>query len=253
MPKYFYKQNKFFIFSYSLFIVVFLAFSFYFYVNEKKNENLKNREYLHTLTKIKSSEIQQWYGERFSDALLLYSNNVLKEELSKYSGSHLTADSVKIINLIEQVYKNHDYKNILIIDLNFQSLINLNPETERDFKRDSINSAVYKNKIVFSNFYKNSFNSKIDLDIYIPLLKGKKSGFIVILKIDPYELIFPLIQNWYVEESSAESFIVYSDGDSVVFINRLKFNSAPPLSLKLPVSSKDLPAAMAVKGIQGVV
>ena len=253
MSKYFYKQNRFFIYSYSLFIIVFLAFSFYFYVNEKKNENLKNREYLHTLTKIKSSEIQQWYSERFSDASFLFSSNVLKEDLSKYSGTHLIADSLKIINLFKQIYKSHDYKNIFIIDRHYRSLINLVPQSERDFDKDSIASAVNKNKIVISNFYKNSINSSIDLDIYVPLMISNSSGFIVILKIDPYKLIFPLIQNWYVENSSAESFIVFSEGDSVVFINRLKFSSFPPLTLKLPLTAEDLPAAMAVKGVQGIV
>ncbi len=253
MSKYFYKQNKFFIYSYSLFIIVFLAFSFYFYVNEKKNENLKNREYLRTLTKIKSSEIKQWYNERFSDASFLFSNTVLREELLKYSGSRLEADSIKIVSLFEQIYKNHDYTNIFIIDKNYRSLINLAPTSEGDYDKDSIASAINKNKIVFSNFYKNSFDSSIDLDIYIPVLVRKSMEYVIILKIDPYKLIFPLIQNWYVENSSAESFIVFSEGDSVIFINRLKFSSSPPLTLKLPLTSKDLPAAMAVRGIQGFV
>ncbi len=66
-------------------------------------------------------------------------------------------------------------------------------------------------------------------------------------------MLFPLIQNWYVLNSSAESFIVFREKDSVVFINKLKFNNIPGLTFKQPVASENLPAAMAVKGKHGIV
>ncbi len=125
MLNFFYKQNKFFIYSYSLFIVIFLTFSIYFYFNEKKNENLRNREYLQTLAKIKSSEITRWYSERFSDAMFLFSNAQLRENLFKFSNTASKSDSINSINFVNQIYKNHDYKNIFIIDKNHKNIINL--------------------------------------------------------------------------------------------------------------------------------
>ncbi len=253
MPKYFYKQNKLLIYSYSLFIIIFLAFSFYFYINEKKNENFKNREYLHTLAKIKSNEITDWYNERFSDASFLFSNKLLREELLKISRQFSKADSLKITGFIEQIYQNHDFKNIFIINKNHKYLLDLNPSSDNNYNADSISSAVNKNKIVFSNFYKNTFDSTVDLDIYIPIINNGNLAYVIVLKIDPDRLIFPLIQNWYIPNSSAESFIVFKEKDSVVFINRLKFKEAPSLTFKLPVFSKDLPGALAVKGVRGII
>lgn len=254
MPTLFYKQNKFLIYSYSLFIVIFLAFSFYFYINEKKNENLKNRQYLKTLAKIKSNEITQWHAERLSDAISLYSSEFLKQELIKYTAHFSKQDSLKAVAFVKQIYKNHDYKNILILDKNYHCLINLNPNIDNDYEADSVSSAIHKNKIVFSNFYRNTPGSSADIDMYIPFEdKDGNLVSVVIMKIDPNRLIFPLIQNWYVPNSSAESFIVFKQKDSVVFINRLKFNDVPSLTFKLPIISKDLPAALAVKGVQGIV
>ena len=155
MPKFFYKQNKFLIFSYSLFIVIFLAFSFYFYVNEKKNENLKNRGYLQTLAKIKSNEVTQWYSERFSDALSIYSNEFLKQELINYSEHPSKTDSLKAVSSVRQTYKNPDYKNIFIINKKYRIIINLNPASDKDYDADSVASAIRKNRIVFSNFNRN--------------------------------------------------------------------------------------------------
>ncbi len=253
MLNFFYKQNKFFIYSYSLFIVIFLAFSIYFYFNEKKNENLRNREYLQTLAKIKSNEIASWYSERFSDASFLFSNPLLREDLYKFSNSASKVDSINSINFINQIYKNHDYKNIFIIDKNDKNIINLNPESDTKYNTDSIASAVNHDKIVFSNFYKSPVDSSIDLDIYVPILFNHNPGYVIIFKIDSEKLLFPLIQNWYVPNSSAESFIVFRERDSVVFINKLKFNNIPGLTFKQPIASENLPAAMAVKGINGIV
>ena len=105
----------------------------------------------------------------------------------------------------------------------------------------------------FLIFIKDPIDSSIDLDVYIPIISNHKVEGVIIFKIDTEKLLFPLIQNWYIPNSSAESFIVFREKDSIVFINKLKFNNIPGLTYKQPVSNKNLPAAMAVKGIQGIV
>ena len=157
MLNFFYKQNKLLIYSYSLFIIIFLAFSIFFYFNEKKNENLRNQQYLQTLAKIKSTEITRWYSERYSDASFLFSNAQLRENLFKFLNSASKADSIKSINFINQIYKNHDYKNIFIVDKNYKNIINLNTASDTKYNTDSIVSAVNHDRIVFSNFYKRSY------------------------------------------------------------------------------------------------
>ncbi|MGA9295706.1 MAG: PAS domain S-box protein [Ignavibacteriaceae bacterium] len=253
MAKFFYKQNKLLVYSYSLFILIFLAFSFYFYINEKKNENLKNRGYLQTLAKIKSNEITQWHSERLSDALSLYSNEYLKQELINYSAKNSKSDSLKIVSAISQTYKNHDYKNIFILNKNRDYIINLNPASDKNYNADSVSSAIRKDKIVISNFYINQSDFVVDIDLYIPVKSKGNLISVIIMKIDPARLIFPLIQNWYLPNSSAESFIVFRQKDSVVFINKLKYSDVSPLRFKLPALSKNLPSASAVRGIRGIV
>jgi PAS domain S-box-containing protein len=109
-----------------------------------------------------------------------------------------------------------------------------------------------KQEITFSNFYKDPIDSSVDLDIYVPIIEKERS-YVIVLKIDPNKILFPLIQNWYLPNSTIESFIVFKQGSSVVFANRLKYNNSAPLSYKLPLSTKNLPAAMAVSGIQKIV
>jgi len=246
------KLNRFFVYSYLIFIVIFLALIINFYTDEKYNENRENREYIQTLAKIKASEIKQWFNERLSDAAYLFSNFYLIENLSKFDESPNKNDSLKITKVVESMFKNHDYKNILIINAERKCLVCMNPKYYHNFISDSVNAARKSGKIKFSNFYIDSLSSDIDLDIYIPINSGKLL-YVIILKIDPYKIIFPTIQSWIVKNSSGESFLVYSEKDSVVFINSLKFNTLPPLTFKIPLTRLDIPAVKVSLGTRGII
>jgi PAS domain S-box-containing protein len=247
------KINRLFLYSYILFIAIFLLLIINFYNDEKENENRENRVYLQTLANIKSNEIKQWLNERLADAKYLYSNAYLNETLPRLIKSHARKDSQRIAKFIEPMFINHDYKNILIIDNKYECVLSLNPGRKEAYNTDSIKSAVDNNKIIFSSFYKSPLDSSIDIDIYAPIFSKRGLKCIIVFKIDPYNLLFPIVQNWYVSKSSGESFIVRRDDDSVVFLNPLRYSNSPPLSLRIPVSTKELPAAMAVRGMIGVV
>ncbi|HVO75741.1 MAG TPA: hypothetical protein VMT35_17060, partial [Ignavibacteriaceae bacterium] len=191
------KLNRFFVYSFLLFIIIFLGLITNFYLDERHNERRENREYLQTLAKIKSSEIKQWFNERFSDAAYLYSNFYIKEKLPGFTSSPTKADSLKIARVVETMFKNHDYKNIFILNSDRKCILCMNPDVD-NFIIDSVNSALKDGNIKFSNFYRNPSGFKIDLDIYIPILSKGKPASVIILKIDPYKIIFPTVKNWLI-------------------------------------------------------
>ncbi|MGE5862014.1 MAG: hypothetical protein ACM34J_15745, partial [Ignavibacteria bacterium] len=242
MSKIHLKLNRFFVYSFILFIIIFLGLIINFYNDEKNNERRENREYIQTLAKIKSSEIKRWFNERLSDGAYLFSNFYLKENLPSFTASPNKKDSLKIVKVIESMFKNHDYKNIFIINSDKRCIVCMNPDNYDNFVDDSVNSALERGSIKFSNFYRDPSGSSVDLDIYIPILSPGKSSSVIIMKIDPSKIIFPLIKNWLINNSSGESFLVYREKDSVVFINALKFNKSTPLTFKIPLTRLDIPA-----------
>ena len=251
MQKILFKPKRYLLYSYFAVIIIFLSFSIYFYITEEKNEKKRNRINLETIAKIKSSEIKSWYNERTSDARFLYSSSFLRQILPNYNSK---TDSQKVASFIASIFKNHDYKNIFIIDENKKCVFYEDPLTKNIYYIDSLNSSLKNNEIKFSNFYIDPIDSKIDLDIYVPLIGKDIPSSVIILKIDPERILFPVIQNWYSPNSSIESFIVIRQADSIVFVNKLKFRETSALlSFKLPAFNRDLPAAMAVSGIEKVV
>ncbi len=69
-----------------------------------------------------------------------------------------------------------------------------------------------------------------------------------VLQIDPYQFLYPLIQSWPSKSASAETLIVRQEGSDVLFLNELRHRKDTALSLRIPLATPKLPAAMAVRG-----
>ena len=100
-------------------------------------------------------------------------------------------------------------------------------------------------------------NGPIDLDLIVPLGRGAaKEGPPVgalVLKIDPKQYLFPLIQTWPTPSPSAETLLVRREGDEVVFLNELRHPQGTALQLRLSLQSPQLLAARAIQSERGVV
>ncbi|HEX7410450.1 MAG TPA: PAS domain S-box protein, partial [Candidatus Binatia bacterium] len=77
---------------------------------------------------------------------------------------------------------------------------------------------------------------------------------VLLLRIDPHEFLYPLVQSWLTPSRTAETLILRREGNDVVYLNDLRHRSHVALSFRLPIDQRlDLPAAMAVMGREGVV
>ncbi len=54
-----------------------------------------------------------------------------------------------------------------------------------------------------------------------------------------------------ISSKSAETLLVRRDGDHVLFLNKLRFRSGPPLTTRLPLRREEAPAVRAVLGVSG--
>ncbi len=75
----------------------------------------------------------------------------------------------------------------------------------------------------------------------------------VVLVSDPAQFLYPLIQAWPTQSDSAETLLVRREDDGVLFLNDLRHQPDAAMKLRIPLSRTDLPAVMAVQGVEGVV
>ena len=89
---------------------------------------------------------------------------------------------------------------------------------------------------------------KIYLALAVPLLDSQKPVGAVLLRIDPYQFLYPFIQAWPMPSRTSETLLVQREGNEVVFLNELRHRKNSALSLRLKLTQAQLPAALAVFG-----
>jgi PAS domain S-box-containing protein len=112
--------------------------------------------------------------------------------------------------------------------------------------------AMREGQIVLSDFYREG--EKVFLCQAVPV-KDARHGVVgaLLLRIDPHRFLYPFIQSWPIKNRTAETLVIRREGDDVLYLNELRHRKNTALSLRLPDSDEFLPAAMAARGVEGVV
>ena len=152
---------------------------------------------------------------------------------------------------------NH-YKTVILADAqgNVRLCVPQRDKTLRKFTPSFIAEALRTKQIIFADFHFDPDEHSICLSLLVPLCESFSRdaapfGFMV-LEIDPYQFLYPLIQTWPTPSKTAETLLVRREGNEVVFLNELRHRKNTALTLRIPISRKDLPAAMATKGKMGM-
>ncbi len=74
----------------------------------------------------------------------------------------------------------------------------------------------------------------------------------IILINDARDFLYPLIQSWPTESTSAETLLVERDGDTVLFLNDLRHQKGTALKLRFNLTETNIPAVAAVLGHEGI-
>src|SRR3546814_10186464 len=75
------------------------------------------------------------------------------------------------------------------------------------------------------------------------------SSDLLLLRLNPVQYLYPMVQTWPTTSASAETLLVRRDGDSVLFLNELRHRSGTALRLRLPLQGTNaVPALIAVTG-----
>ena len=105
----------------------------------------------------------------------------------------------------------------------------------------------------FGDFSRGPYASLVYLDVAAPILAGNNQpAAVLILRTDPQNYLYPLIQSWPTLSESAETLLVRRDGDSVLYLNTLRHSLDQPLTLHVSMSNSDVPAVQAVLGRTGI-
>lgn len=237
------------------FIIILLAI--FLFRKLEDNEKDEAHDNLATLARLKINDVIHWRRERISDARFIYHNTTYKELIFKYLQTPEN-NSIKedVTDWLQPIKENHEYTDIFIIN-NSLKIYPLFKKTDSLDGRDKkyYHQCIREKKVILGGLYKNPGTNEISMcsftPLFLPGINNDKVFAVLVLKINPDENLFPLIQLKSVISKSAETFIVRRDGDSVLYLNDLRNKKNSALAYKLPLSTQELPSAKAVLGYKG--
>ena len=245
-----------------IFLVLVLIVSvmgYFYYQGQKKQIKREKQNELLAIAELKVGQITSWRKERTADAASIFNDFLLGPYiLSLLHDPKETKGKKEILTWMKSFKETYQYEDIVLLDGNGSILLSVSerkgvvePETKRLFLK-----AMGTKRIIFSDLYRSKSTGAIRLSLVVPVISGQEDNSfavgVVLLRINPSDFLYPLVQTWPTPSPTAETMLVRREGDEVVYLNDLRYRRDAALTLRMPVSGPDLPASMAARGKEGI-
>lgn len=220
-------------------------------------EELSNR--LSSIADLKVSELLQYRKERLGDASIFGENPSFSTLVKRTLDSSSDMDGRSQLRAwLEKVQAHYQYDRVFLLDAAGEQRLSVPEEKEPVAANVArrVSEILRSRQVVLEDFYRNEHDGQIYLSVLVPILGPQANDRVIavlVLRIDPHQYLYPLLQRWPTPSASAETLLVRRDGDDVLFLNELRFLRNAALDLRRPLSDTQLPAAQAVLGQEGIV
>ncbi len=252
------KDRRWFLIGISALIIIILAVGgIWFYEFQSQVIKTQKKAELNTIAELKINQIVQWRLERLSDARIFSSGALTSSAINQWI-TH--PDDLGTRDLVTgemaQLLQVYGYKNVILATTDGQVLLTLDPKstTLDPETQQLVKQASAASQPIMGDFFMSQSAGRIYIEVAAAITGGdNQSPTIIILRIDPEQYLFPLIQTWPTNSPSAETLVVRKDGENALFLNSLRHSDSPPLSIRIPLSSTEVPAVQAILGASGSV
>jgi len=224
------------------------------YYKSQKNRIFREQEVnLSTIASLKIKQIQQWHSQRLGDAAIIRDNTPLILQIKQFFKDENQPEVRRnLIKLMESINREYDYNGVSLVDITMKAKLSVSSSDSVTVEgiEAEIGEVIKNQKIILADLYKTGSLNKPHIDLLVPLIDPesiKPTQFgVAILRIDPQEIIFPLINKWPTQSKSSETLLIRQEGDSILYLNELRHQKNTALNLRLPLTNKNLLGAKAI-------
>lgn len=240
--------------------IIVIAAAGYAFVQQQEHIAIEEaRLDLATIADLKASQIVAWRRERLIEAQSLYSNAMMSHRINDLlKGSKQSSVRTEIQTWMEQFRAAGGYNKILLFkpDSRLIASASFDSSPPKSHYSSQVKQAAQTQGIIFTDLHLDSNSDNIDIDLLIPIMspgKNKHSCIAVLLiDIDPYKYLYPLIRTWTSPSASGETLLVRRDGNDVLYLSTLRFKSDAALKYRVPLTRTKMPGVRAVLGQEGI-
>ncbi len=246
---------------FSLMVVGILIIGYFYFNSQKTRITQEQQNTLSAIADLKVGEIVQWRSERLSDGEIIRRNPLIVRQVEAFFKNPGEAQGRQdLIIWMKSLQSSYGYSSIFLCDP--KGVVRLTAVPDGDtimswHARRGISEALRLQEVILSDLHRKEPSSHVHMDLVIPLFSEERRVNTVIglflLRIDTDKVLFPLVQSWPTPSRTAETLLLRLDGDSIVYLNELRHRKNTALTLRFPITNKELTASMAVRGIEGTV
>lgn len=218
------------------------------------------RDELAAIAQLKTDQIVNWRTERLGDANLIKDTPFPAEAVERFLNDSSDQDvRGALLRWMTSLRDQNGYSRILLLDRDVRPRLTtregeaagsaLDPSVAR-----LAAEALRTNRIVISDLHRSQTLQGIRMEWLVPVRVPAVSPdsaapiALILLEIDPHRFLYPLVQSWPLPSRTGETVLIRREGDQALFMNELRHRAGTALSLSVPLSERDSPAAVAVRG-----
>jgi PAS domain S-box-containing protein len=232
--------------------------AFYYRHYERQFRAAAERQ-LMTIAELKVGELAQYRKERLEDAAIFFNNAAFSGLVRRFFEHPDDADAQRQIQeWTVKLTATDQYDHVRLLDAQgvtrLSSPTGLPPASSVVLQR--IPEILRSGQVTFEDFHRNEHDQRVYLDILIPFFDEQDASRplgVFYLRIDPEKYLYPFVQRWPVPSRTAETLLVRRDGNDVLFLNELKFQTNTAFNLRISLENTNVPAVKAVLGQEGIV
>jgi len=232
--------------------------TFYYRHYERQFRAAAERQ-LSAIAELKVGELAQYRKERLEDAAIFFNNAAFSGLVRRFFEHPDDADAQRQIQeWTVKLTATDQYDHVRLLDAQgvtrLSSPTGLPPASSVVLQR--IPEILRSGQVTFEDFHRNEHDQRVYLDILIPFFDEQDASRplgVFYLRIDPEKYLYPFVQRWPVPSRTAETLLVRRDGNDVLFLNELKFQTNTAFNLRISLENTNVPAVKAVLGQEGIV
>jgi PAS domain S-box-containing protein len=243
-----------------LFVLLFIGLcvlGYVYYTDQSDRIKAASEDELNSIAISKINEIVAWRNERLEDGSVINKSQFFSQAVQAFLGDPKNSElGQEITSYLEGIRSTYSYTTFYLFDTHGNILLQdtARPETLSGAEIAFAQQSLQNNHVLLSDLHFAADSTSIRIDLVVPIIgQGARPVAVVMLRIDPYFFLYPLIQSWPVQTNTAETVLFRQDGKDVLYLNELRFYPNSALELRFPLNSPDLPAAKALRGQTGPV
>jgi len=253
--------------SLAIFILIFIlltsglaAVSILTYQNYEKQFRAQVESQLSAIAALNAKQLQNWRAERLADAHLFYQNKNFSGRVRSFLENPQASEAqAGLLAYLEKVALFPEYDRVFLLDAQGVERISIpatpDPDAVPAVLVEHAAASLAANEVLFLDFHRHAENSPIHLSLLVPIFdpQDHRPLGVLVLRINPQVYLYHFIQQWPVPSQSAETLLVRREGETVLYLNELRFAQATALTQHFPLTAINLPAVKAVLGETGIV